>query len=327
MIRFGVIGWGYWGPNMGRNVDASDRGTLIGVADHSVDRLGEAARTHPGIGLERAGESLLRNPQVDAVIIATPVHTHFELALAALRAGKHVLLEKPLTHSSEEALILIEESERRGLVLMVDHTFVYSPAVRAIRGQLSGDALGRPLYYDSVRINLGLVRNDANVLWDVATHDLAILDYLLPAPPVSVHATGIAPAPGGLTHLAYLTLTYADGFIAHVNASWMSPVKIRRILVGGSRRLLVYDDLAPANRVTLHEYGAGSREGTTVPEPDGIEPLRAVIEHFADCIQGGLRPLTDGAAGLRVIRKLEAADRSLDEGGRVIDLDQEGVPA
>jgi predicted dehydrogenase len=327
MIRLGVIGWGYWGPNLGRNVDASDRCTLIGVADRSGERLAAAGRAYPGVGLEPSGVTLLQNPELDAVVIATPVHTHFELALAALKAGKHVLLEKPLTHSSEEALILIEESERRGLVLMVDHTFVFSPAVRTIQRLLSTNTLGTPLYYDSVRVNLGLVRTDANVLWDVATHDLAILDYLLDSPPVSIQATGMSPATDGPEHLAYLTLSYANGFIAHVHASWISPVKIRRILLGGSQGLLTYDDLAPVNRVTLHDYGTGNREGTGVPELDRTEPLRVVIEHFADCIEGGLRPLTDGIAGLRVVRKLEAADRSLDQGGSVIDFDREGVPA
>jgi predicted dehydrogenase len=329
MIRIGVIGWGYWGPNLGRNVSASAGCRLAGVADQDAGRLALAGRAHPDVELARAGETLLADPGIDAIVIATPVRTHFALARAALRAGKHVLIEKPLTQSSEEALILIEESERRGLVLMVDHTFVYSPPVRAIHALLSADGLGRLLYYDSVRVNLGLVRNDVNVLWDVAAHDLALLDHLLPSGPATIHAAGIGPAPGSPEHLAYLTLSYPDGFHAHVHASWMSPVKIRRILMGGSRRMLLYDDLAPADRVTLYDCDAGhpASRGTAFGELGRTEPLRAVVEHFVDCIEGASRPITDGVAGLRVVRQLEAADQSLEEGGRIIELDGEGVPA
>lgn len=329
MISVGVIGWGYWGPNLGRNVAVSPRCRLAAVADHSADRLAAAGRAHPGVRLERSGETLLADPGVDAVIIATPVRSHFALALAALRAGKHVLLEKPLTQSSDEALELIEASERRGLVLMVDHTFVFSPPVRTIHGLLATGELGKPLFYDSVRVNLGLVRDDVNVLWDVATHDLGILDYLLPEAPAVIHATGLAPVRGGPEHLAYLTLTYPDGFLAHVHASWMSPVKIRRIVLGGDRRTLVYDDMAPAARVTVFENGAKPvpGDGTRLAETDRTEPLRAVVDHFADCIAGSARPITDGAAGLRVVRQLEAADRSLSEAGRIVELDREGAPA
>jgi predicted dehydrogenase len=178
-------------------------------------------------------------------------------------------------------------------------------------------------------VNLGVVRDDVNVLWDVATHDLALLDHLLPSAPVAIHAAGIAPSSGGPEHLANLTLSYANGFHAHVHVSWMCPVKIRRVLLGGSRRMLVYDDLAPASRVALYDCDAGhpSSHPTRVDEPDRIEPLRAVVEHFIDCIEAAKRPITDGAAGLRVVRQLEAADRSLETSGRVIELDREGIPA
>jgi predicted dehydrogenase len=210
---------------------------------------------------------------------------------------------------------------------MVDHTFVFSPAVRAIHQLLSAGRLGQPLYYDSVRVNLGLVRDDVNVLWDVATHDLSVLDRLIPLAPAAIQASGIAPTRAGHEHLAYLTLTYADGFHAHVHASWMSPVKMRRILMGGTAGLLAYDDLAPAHRVMLYDFEAMDPTGAVVAEPDRTEPLRAMIDHFADCIAGALRPITDGAAGLRIVRQLEAADLSLKEGGRAIELDREGVPA
>lgn len=323
MIRIGVIGWGYWGPNLGRNIAANQNCVLFGIADHSAGRRAAAGTDYPDVALLPAGEELIADPRIDAVVIATPVHTHFDLALAALRAGKHVLLEKPITESSEQALILIEESERRDLTLMVDHTFLFSPAVRAIRGLLDADALGRLLYFDSARLNLGIVREDVNVLWDVATHDLAVLDYLIPAAPIAVQAVGVSPVPGGSAHLAWLTLSYADGFTAHVTASWLSPVKTRRLLLGGSARMLVYDDLAPENRVTVFDGGAP----VATPKLDATEPLHEVIRHFVSWIARAEGPISDGAAGLRVVRLLEAADLSMREDGRPVQLDPQGAPA
>ena len=323
MIEVGVIGWGYWGPNLGRNVAASGAARLAGVADHSPVRRQQAALAHPGIELWSAGEALLADPRIDAVVLATPAHTHFALASAALAAGKHVLVEKPLTDSSETAEILVRESVRRGLVLMVDHTFVYSPAVRAIRDRLEGGNLGGPLYYDSARLNLGIERQDVNVLWDVASHDLAILDFLMPWSPVAVQAVGIAPAGGGMERQAWLTLTYPDGFLAHVNASWLSPTKIRRIAIGGTERTLVYDDMNRVSPVTVFEGGIA----TEVPALAAGEPLLDMVREFTSCIASGATPATGGAAGLRVVRLLEAADTSMRDGGRIVELDPEGVTA
>ena len=323
MIEVGVIGWGYWGPHLGRNIGASGASRLAAVADHSPARRHDAALAHPGVGLWPSGEELLADPRIDAVVLATPAHTHFALASAALAAGKHVLVEKPLTDSAEPAQILVNESRRRGLVLMVDHTFVYSPAVRAIRERLDSGVLGVPRYYDSSRLNLGIVRRDVNVLWDVASHDLAILDYLMPWFPVAVQAAGIAPAQGDMEPQAWLTLTYPDGFLAHLNASWLSPAKIRRIVIGGSERTLVYDDMNRVSPVTVFE-GADAIEAPSL-EPG--EPLLAMVREFVSCIESGAAPLTDGAAGLRVVRLLEAADTSMRDGGRIVELDTEGVPA
>jgi predicted dehydrogenase len=317
-IRVGVIGWGYWGPNLGRNVAASRECWLAGIADHSAGRRAAAHQDHPGVVLHTRGEELITDPRIDAVIIATSVHAHFDLALAALRAGKHVLIEKPIAESSEQALILIEESDRRGLTLMVDHTFLFSPAVRAIRELLNAGALGQLRYFDSARLNLGIVRRDVNVLWDVASHDLALLDYFTSAPPITVQAVGVAPIPGGREHLAWLTLTYADGFSAHVNASWISPVKVRRLFLGGSARMLIYDDLAPRDRVTVFDGGTPA-----TPELSTAEPLREVVRHFVACINRAERPISDGATGFRVVRQLEAADRSMREHGRPVQLDPE----
>lgn len=317
-IRVGVIGWGYWGPNLGRNVAASRECWLTGIADHSAGRRAAARLDHPGVVLHTSGEELITDPRIDAVIIATAVHTHFDLALAALRAGKHVLIEKPIAESSEQALMLIDESDRRGLTLMVDHTYLFSPAVRAIRQLVDADALGRLRYFDSARLNLGIVRKDVNVLWDVASHDLSLLDYFTPAPPIAVQAVGVAPIPGGREHLAWITLTYADGFTAHINASWISPVKVRRLFLGGSDRMLIYDDLAPRDRVTVFDGGLPA-----TPELSTAEPLREVVRHFVACINRAERPISDGATGFRVVRQLEAADRSMREHGRPVELDPE----
>ena len=316
-IRVGVIGWGYWGPNLGRNVAASRDCWLAGVADHAAGRRAAAHRDYPDVVLHTRGEELILDPRIDAVVIATSVHTHFDLALAALRAGKHVLIEKPIAESSEQALILIEESDRRGLTLMVDHTFLFSPAVRAIRKLVDAHALGQLRYFDSARLNLGIVRKDVNVLWDVASHDLSLLDHFTPEPPVAVQAVGVAPTPGERAHLAWLTLSYADGFTAQINASWISPVKVRRLFLGGSDRMLIYDDLATRDRVTVFEGGVP----VATPELGTAEPLREMVRHFVACIARAERPISNGATGLRVVRQLEAADRSMREHGRPVELD------
>ncbi len=338
MIRVAVVGYGYWGPNLTRNFSKAPGCELTAVCDLSVKRLVQARRAHPGAHLTTDWPRLLADPGVDAVAIATPAATHFDLALGALRAGKHVLVEKPLARTADEALALIEESERRNLVLMVDHTFVFSPSIRAIHELLTSGALGEPCYYDSVRLNLGRVRSDVNVLWDLAAHDLSILDHLLAGPPAGVLATGVARAPGGPEHMAYLTLLFPGAFIAHVHASWLSPVKTRRILIGGSRASVVYDDLEPVDKVKVYEHHLvnGSGRSDAVPHRLGEmsaprlgtrEPLRAAVEHFVECIDTARRPITDGAAGLRVVRLLEAASRSLEAGAQVVAVDMEGVVA
>ena len=293
------------------------------MADGSSERRLQAGQAHPGIALWDSGRRLLADPRIDAVVIATPARTHFELALAALRAGKHVLVEKPLAATSEQAVILIEESARRGLVLMVDHTFLYCPPVRAIRALLDSAELGLPHYYLSARLNRGIVRDDINVLWDVAIHDLSVLDHLVPTAPVAVQATDLSPEGGGVERLAALTLSYETGFLAHLSASWIAPAKVRRVVIGGSERTLVYDDLAAADRVAVWENGVATRRLPLDP----VEPLLEVIREFAACIGSGAQPLSGGAMGLRLVRQLEAADISMPNGGRIVELDREGVPA
>ena len=338
MIRIAVAGYGYWGPKLARNIAEARECELAAICDPSMARLLLARHAHAGTHLTTDWQSLLSDPRIDAVAIATPAATHFHIAMAALRAGKHVLVEKPLTRTSEQALALILESERRGLVLMVDHTFVFSPAVRALREVLAMGAIGEPCYYDAVRTALGLVRRDVNVVWDLAAHDLSILDYLLRAAPIGLQATGAAPGPGEPEHLAYLSLTYAGAFMAHVHVSWLAPTKTRRLLVGGSQGSVTYDDLDPVEKVKVYEHPleAGTDAGEAAqrrlaqvwsPRLDPMEPLRAVVGHFADCAVTGRRPITDGAAGLRVVQLLETASRALTMGGRVAVAPAEKVGA
>src|SRR5688572_18314868 len=335
MITVGVIGYGYWGPNLVRNF-AETAGARVGfVSDLSEQRLAVAARRHPGIKTSTNARDLIEDPGVDAVVIATPVNRHFELALAALRAGKHVLVEKPLTSTSEHALQLIDEAERRRLVLMVDHTFVYTGAVMKMRQLVDAGELGDIYYYDSVRINLGLFQPDVNVLWDLAVHDLAIMDYVLGRLPVAVSATGLAHVAGEPENIAYLTMFFADRMIAHVHVNWLAPVKVRRTLLGGSRRMVVFDDLEASEKVkvydrsislnpsaeNLHQMMIGYRTGDMwAPQLPVREALSAEAAHFVDCITRSARPTTDGQAGLRVVRLLEAATRSMAAKGQLVEV-------
>jgi predicted dehydrogenase len=334
VITVGVIGYGYWGPNLVRNF-AETSGARVGyVSDVSEARLAIASRRYPGISVSTAPEALIADPAVDAVVIATPVDTHFELALKALRAGKHVLVEKPLTSTSEQALRLIDEAARRRLVLMVDHTFVYAGPVMKMRELTAAHELGDLYYYDSVRINLGLFQRDVNVLWDLAVHDLAIMEHVLDREPVAVSATGLAHVPGQPENIAYVTLFFEDRLIAHVHVNWLAPVKIRRTLLGGSRRMVVFDDLETSEKVKVYDRGIsvasaeaieqlriGYRTGDMwAPQIAVREALSVEAQHFIACVVEARQPITDGAAGLRVIRMLEAATSSMAQQGRLVSL-------
>jgi predicted dehydrogenase len=278
---------------------------------------------------------VLADPSVDAVAIATPVSTHFDIGMAALRAGKHVLIEKPIASSSDQAQALIEEAERRRLVLMVDHTFVYTSAVGKIRELTDTRVLGEIYYYDSVRINLGLFQHDANVLWDLAVHDLSIMDYVLPQTPVAVSATGLAHVPGQPENIAYMTMFFDGSLIAHVHVNWLAPVKLRRTLVGGSERMIVFDDLEASEKIKVYDRGisvnpspqnlyqmlVGYRTGDMwAPHLERTEALHTEAAHFIECIDTGSVPRTDGQSGLRVVRLLEAATESMVQQGRLVSL-------
>ncbi|MEO7649570.1 MAG: Gfo/Idh/MocA family oxidoreductase [Bryobacteraceae bacterium] len=335
MIQIGVVGYGYWGPNLVRNFAETPGVRVSAVSDLNSKRLAVVAQRYPGVNVMNDALALIEDPSVDAVVIATPVSTHFELAMAALKAGKHVLVEKPLTASSVEALRLLEAADKAKRVLMVDHTFVYTSAVRKIRDMVALGDLGRLYYYDSVRVNLGLFQHDVNVIWDLAVHDLAIMDYLLPTRPYGVSATGMSHLPGRPENIAYLTFLFEDNLIAHIHVNWLAPVKIRRTLIGGSRKMVVYDDVEPSEKIKVYDKGIsvdGDPDGIYkmmvnyragdmwAPHLDLTEALRTEAAEFVRCISTGAKPITSGEAGLRVVGFLEAATQSMKQQGKLVEL-------
>lgn len=335
MVNFGVVGYGYWGPNLVRNLFEVSETQVVAVSDMNADRLKLVKSRFPSVELYSDFKEMLKNPKIDAIAIATPVFTHYDLALLALQHGKHVMVEKPMTTTSEQALHLIEEATRRNLVLMVDHTFVYTGAVRKIKEIADSGKLGDMLYYDSTRINLGLFQRDVDVIWDLAVHDLAIMDYILPSTPCAVAATGINHVFGGTENLAYITMFFEENIIAHVNVNWLSPVKVRRTLLGGSKQMIVYDDMEPSEKVKVYDKGitvnstpdsvykalVGYRSGDMfAPQLDMSEALKVEIQHFVDCVKTGAEPITGGECGLRVVRILESASLSMKQRGKLISL-------
>jgi predicted dehydrogenase len=334
-LGVGVIGYGYWGPNLVRNFMGDTGWKVVSVCDRSDNRLAEVNRLYPAVTTTMKPEDLFRNPAIDAVAIATPVATHFELAMGALRAGKHVLVEKPIASTSAQASQMIEEAARRKLVLLVDHTFVFTGAVRKIRDVINDESFGTLQYYDSTRVNLGLFQHDVNVMWDLAVHDLSIMDFVLGANPVAVSATGLSHVRGQPANVAFMTLFFDSDIIAHINVNWLSPVKIRRTLVGGSKRMIVYDDLETSEKVKIYDKGITVTETPDdlrkllisyrtgdlwSPKVSETEALRLEVAHFRSCIEGSEKPVTPGERGLAIVRMLEAADKSMLKRGEAISL-------
>lgn len=334
MIGIGVIGYGYWGPNLARCIAETVGCTLVAIADGAATALARAAKRHPASRLYEDWRALIADPAVDAVMIATPVAMHFEMALAVLRAGKHALVEKPITATSDEARILIEEAARRRLLLMVDHTFVYTSAVQKIAEIVRRGDLGEVFYYDSTRVNLGLFRHDVNVIWDLAVHDLSILDFILSETPIAVTASGTDHFRGGLEDMAHLTLFFPGCTVAHLNVNWLAPVKVRQTLIGGSRRMIVYDDLEPSEKVKVYDRSVSMDEAAAgvnlrvsyrsgdmwAPQLSVKEALLTETEHFVDCISNGTQPMTPGESGLRVVETLECAMVSLRQRGHPVEI-------
>lgn len=336
MIKIGVIGYGYWGPNLVRNFAETPDLTVTCVADLDPKKLAIVQKRYPGIKTTTRFEEMINDPSIDAIAVATPVSTHFKLGMAVLKANKHLWLEKPMTETSLQARQLVDEAEKRQLALIVDHTFIYTGAVRKIAELIGKNALGDMYYYDSIRVNLGLFQRDVSVISDLAVHDFAILDHLLDGEqPIAVSAVGTNHFPGTPENLAYISLFYNSGMIAHCNVNWLAPVKVRQVLIGGSQKMVTYDDLEPSEKIKVYDKGisftddpqkiyemrVGYRSGDMwAPQLDGSEALRVEGGHFVDCIVNGKAPQSDGLLGMRVVQLIEAATRSMNENGRSVKL-------
>jgi predicted dehydrogenase len=332
-MKIGVVGLGYWGPNMVRNFLATRGVEGVVCCDMLTRRLENITRLFPSVEVTTSYDQMLARDDVKAVAIVTPVSTHYTLGLKALKAGKHVLIEKPMTARSVEAQELVQTAYERGLTLMVDHTFVYTGAVRKMKELISRGDIGDVLYFDSVRVNLGLFQHDASVIWDLAPHDLSIMDYLIDQKPISVSAVGIRHF-NGFEDIAYLAVHFAGHLIAHFHVNWISPVKVRKILLGGTKLMVVYDDMEPSEKVRVYDRGVDVKEEESVyktlvqyrtgdmfaPHIDGTEALSRMTGEFVNSIQTGKRPIADGETGLNVVRILEAAELSMRSGGRRVEL-------
>ncbi len=333
VIRIGVLGYGYWGPNIVRNLRSLDGCDVAMVCDRSSAALKRLKQAYPDQTVTLDPTELLTSPDIDAVAVVTPVCTHFELAKAALKNGKHVFIEKPFTSSTRQAEELVELAERKNLKIMVDHTFLFTGAVRKMRQLIDEGVLGDLYYYDSTRVNLGLFQHDVSVIWDLAPHDLSIMDYLIQDQPEAVVATGEAHL-NGHVDVAFITVYFPRNTIAHVNVNWLSPVKIRTTLIGGEKKMLVWNDLDADEKIKVYDKGAQMTNGQDLhellvsyragdmwaPRVEQTEALKVELGYFIDCVRNDETPLNDGVAGSRVVRMLEAADQSLKERGKAVKL-------
>lgn len=334
MIRIGVIGYGYWGPNIVRNLHSTEGAQVVSLCDTRQERLKLAKKTYPAIEITTNPNELISSPDIDAVAIITPVFAHYELAKNALNNGKHVFVEKPFTSTVSQAEELIEIADKKKLITMVDHTFLFTGAVKKIKELIDNGTLGQLYYFDSVRVNLGLFQHDVNVIWDLAPHDLSIMDYLVEQKATAVVATGKSHFESGLEDIAYLTVFFPDKMIAHFNVNWMSPVKVRTTLIGGDKKMIVWNDLEPDEKIKVYDKGVkvkstenvynllvSYRSGDAwVPKIDQIEALKLESEYFIDCITHNRAPINDGKSGLRVVRILEAANKSIKHRGKMVTL-------
>jgi len=330
-INVGVIGYGYWGPNIVRNFHNASNATVVSVCDLNPKSLERVRRSYPSVGVTTDPDDILNNPAIDAVAIVTPVSHHFPLAKKALENGKHVFVEKPFTQTSAEAQELIEIAARKKLLIMVDHTFLFSGAVRKIRELIDNDTLGTLYYYDSTRVNLGIFQHDANVVWDLAPHDLSIIDYLIGGEPEAILATGEKHV-NGIENIAFITIHFANKVIAHLNVNWLSPVKVRSTLIGAEKKMLVWNDLESDEKIKIYDKGVERSSGLGdhalrvihragdiwVPKLEQVEALTRETQYFIDCIMNNHTPINDGLSGLRVVQMLEAVDRSMAQRGGMV---------
>jgi len=332
-MNFGVIGYGYWGPNVVRNLSTLEGSQVLAIAELNPAAQKRAVRAFPGIHVTADTNEVLTSPDIDAIAVITPVWTHFELTKAALENGKHVFVEKPFTSNVEQGEQLIELAQRKGLTIMVDHTFLFTGAVRKISHLMREGTLGRLYYYDSTRVNLGLFQHDINVLWDLAPHDLSIMDHLIDGRPEAIVATGQSHL-NSHEDIAFMTVYFPDNVIAHINVNWLSPVKVRTTLIGGEKRMLVWNDLEADEKVKVYDKGVNITNSEGVyrllvnyrsgdmwaPQLEQVEALREELTYFVDCVEHGKQPFNDGCAGLRVVQMLESATRSLRERGAMVYL-------
>ncbi len=333
MLKCGVIGYGYWGPNVVRNLASVEGSQVAGICDRSAKARQRAQKAYPGMNVTADPCELITSPEIDVIAVVTPVWTHYELAKAALEHGKHVFVEKPFTSNVAQAEELINLAERRNLKIMVDHTFLFTGAVRKIRQLLDEGALGNLYYYDSTRVNLGLFQHDVNVIWDLAPHDLSIMDFLIKEAPEAVVATGQTHL-NGVEDVAFITVYFPNKIIAHVNVNWLSPVKVRTTLIGGEKKMLVWNDLEADEKVKVYDKGVqiGGQQGLYdllvsyrsgdmwAPQIEQVEALRQELSYFVDCICKDEVPFNDGVAGLRVVKMLQAANDSLVQRGALVEL-------
>ena len=333
LLRVGVIGYGYWGPNIVRNFHGQEQSRVVAVCDKSQKSLAKVRHAFPDMATTDDVDDLLTSSDIDVIAVVTPVWTHFELAKKALQNGKHVFVEKPFTCSVAQGEELIELAERKGLKIMVDHTFLFTGAVRRMKTMIDDGTLGELYYYDSTRVNLGLFQHDVNVLWDLAPHDLSVMDYLIKQKPQAVVATGERHL-NGVADIAFMTLYYPNNMIGHINVNWLSPVKVRTTLIGGEKKMLVWNDLEADEKLKVYDKGVQMTSGDAVhqllvsyrtgdmwaPKIEQVEALKAEAAYFIDCILNDKTPFNDGHAGLHVVRMLEAADQSLQQKGKIISL-------
>jgi predicted dehydrogenase len=333
MVKFGVIGYGYWGPNVVRNLDRLESAEVVAVCDKSPASRKKVAKAYPDVLVTEDSAELMSSPDIDAIAVVTPVWTHYELAKAALLNGKHIFVEKPFTSNAAQAQELIELAAQRNLKIMVDHTFLFTGAVTKIKQLLDDGSLGKLYYYDSTRVNLGLFQHDVNVVWDLAPHDLSIIDHLIEQTPEAISATGQTHL-NGHEDVAYITVYFPDKVIAHINVNWLSPVKVRTTLIGGEKKMLVWNDLEVDEKIKIYDKGVKvtSREGLYdllvhyrtgdmwAPQIEQVEALTRELSYFVDCIANDKTPVNDGEAGLRVVRMLEAANESISKRGAVVRL-------
>src|SRR3984957_12505315 len=333
MIRVGVVGYGYWGPNIVRNLHGLESTPAEMICDKTPAARARAKKAHPGIKIVADANELLTSTQIDAVAVITPVWTHYELAKKALENGKHVFVEKPFTSSVAHASELIDIAARKKLIIMVDHTFLFTGVVRKIRELIEGGVLGDLYYYDSLRVNLGLFQHDISVLWDLAPHDLSIMDHVIKGEPEAVVATGEKHL-NGVEDVAFMTVYFPNSVIAHINVNWLSPVKIRTTLIGGQKKMLVWNDLVADEKIRVYDRGVNLTSGEGIrdllvnyrsgdmwaPQVEQLEALRVELDYFAHCVMSSKTPFNDGRAGLRVVRMLEAAEKSIQKRGELVRL-------